>query len=149
VLVVCYGNIYRSPFVEAYFARWPRAGLEVRSVGLHPIADRDSPPRHVAMSRAFDVELGAHHSKVLTPDDLRWAELVVLMDRHNWQALAERGADRHRLVWLGALTNGPVEIPDPYGLDDAQAERIVVRLLEGCMALAERLSRRRVSPIAD
>ena len=140
VLVVCYGNIYRSAFVDAFLAAQPITGVEVRSAGLHPVANRESPPRHVAMSRRHGVDLRSHRSRALAQSDLEWAELIVLMDRHNWQNLVELGADRQRLVWLGALDDGAIEIPDPYGMDDAKTERIVARLAECSSALAARLA---------
>ena len=46
------------------------------------------------------------------------------------------GADPARFVWLGALIPGDVEIRDPYGLEDAEAEHIVDRLC----AASERLA---------
>ena len=72
-------------------------------------------------------------SVVVAPADLAWADLIVLMDRHNWQALQLAGAPADRLVWLGAMDDGPVEIPDPYALDE-QAAREVLDRLEECAA---------------
>lgn len=128
VLVVCYGNIYRSAFVGAYLLQRSIPGLEVRSAGLHPIDGRSVPDRHVDMSRLYGVDLNAHRSAVLTSKDLAWADLIVLMDRHNWQELIVRGADRERLVWLGTLDGGAIEIRDPYVLDNERAKQTVARL---------------------
>ena len=133
VLVVCYGNIYRSPFVAAYLQQVCGEGLEVRSCGFHARPGRASPERHISMSRVRGVDLSGHRSAVVGSVDLAWADIVVLMDRHNWQALQLAGAPADRLVWLGALDDGPVEIPDPYSLDE-QAARNVVHRLEACAA---------------
>jgi len=62
------------------------------------------------------------------------------MDRHNWQALATMGAPDERLVWLGAMDDGPVEISDPYGQDDATMACIIERLSACTVRLAERIS---------
>jgi protein-tyrosine phosphatase len=140
LLLICHGNIYRSAFVAAYLARHPIAGVRVRSAGLHPVANRECPPRHVAMSQKYGVDLRSHRSRVLTQGDLDWAQLIVLMDRHNWQSLVEAGADRKRLIWLGALDGGAIEIPDPYGMEDTQAQRIVGRLAECSKVLAAKLA---------
>lgn len=139
VLVVCYGNIYRSAFVGAHMAQQSNSQLEIRSVGLHPVAGRSSPSRHVEMSRRYHIELADHRSKVLAPSDLAWADLIVFMDRHNWQALIERGAARERMVWLGALDGGAIEILDPYRLNDAHAEQILERLANCSEQLVVRL----------
>lgn len=133
VLVVCYGNIYRSPFVAAYLQQVCGDGLEIRSGGFYARPGRASPARHVNMSRTRGVDLSRHVSVVVAPADLAWADLIVLMDRHNWQALQLAGAPADRLVWLGAMDGGPVEIPDPYALDE-QAAREVLDRLEECAA---------------
>lgn len=137
VLVICYGNICRSAFVEAYLQQSPVPRLEVRSAGFHPVAGRPSPERHINFSRQHGVDLGLHRSRTLADSDLEWAQLIVLMDRHNWQMLAKNGADPARLLWLGALDGGAIEIPDPYSLDDDRASAVVARL-SACSAILAR-----------
>lgn len=61
------------------------------------------------------------------------------MDRHNWHELMERAVPEDRLIWLGALDDGPVEIADPYQLDDADAKHVVERLALCSRRLAELL----------
>ena len=71
-----------------------------------------------------------------------WADMVVLMDRHNWHALTLRGARAERCVWLGALDDGPVEVPDPYLLSDQAAEEVLCRLQLCAQRLALALNAR-------
>jgi len=146
ILVVCYGNIYRSPFVAARLRQRLADAAEVRSCGFHSRPERPSPERHVAMSAARGIDLGSHRSAVIRPDDVNWADLIVLMDRHNWQALRNIDAPADRLAWLGALDDGPVEIPDPYGLDERSALRVLDRLDACSVRLAELATRLRVGP---
>jgi protein-tyrosine-phosphatase len=127
VLVVCYGNIYRSPL----FAELIRAGgkqLEIRSAGFHPRAGRESPPEYVAMVAGQGVSLEAHRSALASPADVAWADTIVCMDRHNWNALDLLGADSAKIIWAGALTEGDVEIPDPYGRPVPEVEAIIRRI---------------------
>lgn len=140
VLVVCYGNIYRSPFAGVSLRQSLPAEIEVRSSGFHKVAGRSSPERHVIMSRARNIDLSTHRSSKVTAEDLQWADIVVLMDRHNWGLLDDLGADHSKLVWLGAFAPGDVEIVDPYELDDAHAQRVLDRLEHASRELATRLS---------
>lgn len=136
VLVMCYGNIYRSPFVaEALRAALP-GQLEVRSAGFHAKTGRPSPEAHVRMSQSLGVDLAAHRSSLVSGEDLAWADLVVFMDRHNWARLRDLGAPADKLLWLGGLEPGDVEIPDPYGLDPEAARAVVDRLAACTAALA-------------
>jgi protein-tyrosine phosphatase len=127
LLVVCYGNIYRSPYVAELLRERLANRVQVRSSGFHPIADRPSPSAHVQMSAQAGVDLGRHRSAQLSFDDLAWADAIVLMDRYNWRDLRRMGADPGRLVWLGSLDGGG-DIPDPYGLPLREAERIMQRV---------------------
>ena len=145
VLVVCYGNIYRSPMVAEVLRRGCAGRIEVRSSGFHPRGGRPSPERHVAMCADRGIDLAGHRSTVVQPSDLAWADLVVLMDRHNWQALQLIGARNDRVVWLGVMDGGPIEIPDPYTLDDESARRVLARLQDCTSRLKDRL----VGPAVD
>jgi protein-tyrosine-phosphatase len=73
--------------------------------------------------------------------DVAWADAIVLMDRHNWLALEAMRVDPAKLVWAGVLAGGPVEIPDPYGLPEPEAERILARLERAASELARGIER--------
>ena len=119
---MCYGNIYRSPLVAAYLTRSlsKRAGIEVRSTGIHPKPGRPSPEDYVVQVRSLTgLDLSQHKSSVLERADLEWADSIVIMDRHNWHAITGLGrVYEAKVVWLGAfLPDGPLEVDDPYGQD--------------------------------
>ena len=137
VLVICYGNIYRSPFCGASLRQLLPADIEVRTSGFHRVVGRPSPARHVTMSQARKIDLSAHRSSKLTREDLQWADIVVLMDRHNWDALDQIGAEHSKLVWLGAFGPGDIEVADPYELDDEHAQRVLDQMEQASRALAE------------
>jgi protein-tyrosine-phosphatase len=130
VLIVCYGNIYRSAFLGAYLVDKAQGRFEVRSSGFHKKSGRPSPERHIEMSREAGVDLAAHRSSSIAADDVQWADLIVAMDRHNWHALRQLGAPSEKIIWAGALTSGSVEINDPYEMDDTSARRTIERLRE-------------------
>lgn len=144
IVVVCYGNIYRSPYAARLLGDRLGPAFQVRSAGFHREAGRPSLPAHVEMSLQSGVDLRAHRTAVITVDDIEWADAIVLMDRHNWQALRQRGADPARLVWLGAFDGGG-EIPDPYGLPPDDARRIMHRVHRCTEALAATILDRRKS----
>jgi len=130
ILVVCYGNIYRSPLLAEYLRTSLADTAVVRSVGFHQRAGRSSPERHVQMCAELGVHLQAHRSAVIEHADLVWADTVILMDRHNWDALHAMGVDPQKLVWAGCLHGRGPEIPDPYGHSEEAARRVVRTLLE-------------------
>jgi protein-tyrosine-phosphatase len=141
VLVVCYGNIYRSAFIAEYLRGHLGERVDVRGGGFHQKVGRPSPPDHVRMCAERGVDLAAHRSRCVDAADLEWADTIVLMDRHNWLALDAAGADPAKLVWAGILAGGPAEIVDPYGRAEGDARHIVDRLARAASELARRIER--------
>jgi len=142
VLVLCYGNIYRSPFVERKLAkalspeRWV-----VRSAGFHDHAGRSCAPEYVALARQYGVSLPDHRSRRVTNRDVDEADLVIIMDRKNWDQLHALTADaEHKVVWIGcALRRGGLEVQDPYGCSAKETNDIVRRLSRATDAIAQLL----------
>jgi len=143
LLVLCYGNIYRSPFVATYLKRRlaGEGDIEIRSAGFHPKTGRPSPPDYVALVRKRQIDLGTHQSSLVSTADLEWAEAIVIMDRYNWERLRRFGAEiEAKILWLGAFAgNGPVELQDPYNLPAPQVEVIVTQLQAATDGLVRRL----------
>ena len=122
VLVVCAGNICRSPTAEAVIrllgAGHPAADLEVRSRGTHDwnVGRRAHPSMtRIAAERGYD--LSGHVAAQVSTDDLAWADDVLVMDDQNLRQLVERYPDHARHVRL----LGASGIPDPWLVDDDPA----------------------------
>ena len=140
VLVICYGNIYRSPFVAGRLQA--NSLLEVRSAGFHKREGRSCDAGFVAMAREFGVDLGAHRSRQVRDDDVEWADVVLIMDGHNYRLMhAHHPQALPRSVWLGAVTpQTPLLIEDPYGLPEDRQRQIVGQLVTACTALLNALN---------
>lgn len=128
VVVLCYGNICRSPFAGELLAQ-QRSGTVI-SRGLHPTTGRRSPRDAVTAAAAFGVALEDHRSALLTPEELRAADLVLLFDRKNWLGVRAMAPEQMaRVAYLGAADPGqPLEIADPYGEGPAAFERCYRRI---------------------
>jgi protein-tyrosine phosphatase len=122
VLVVCAGNICRSPTAEAVIrllgAAHPAVNLEVRSRGTQNwnVGKRAHPAMtRIAAERGYD--LSRHTAAQVTTDDLAWADDVLVMDDENYQQLVGRHPDLVRHVRL----LDPSGIPDPWLVDEDPA----------------------------
>ncbi|MGH7541123.1 MAG: hypothetical protein ACRELC_09000, partial [Gemmatimonadota bacterium] len=146
LLVLCLGNICRSPFAEAALRReLRRRGLEaveVRSAGF-VLPGRMSPTEARDAARARDLDLGAHRSAVVTPDLAGWADLVLVMSRaqrRRVHALYGRGVP---VELLGDFDPGPIErraIIDPVERPREVFERVYDRIASCCASLADCLA---------
>jgi protein-tyrosine phosphatase len=126
-LIVCYGNINRSPFAAQLARR--RAAANPTSAGLYMRAGRPSPPLTVAVAAAHGVDLSAHRSVILDHELLERASAVFLFDLDNLVRIAVRHPPALRKTYfLGALAGaGNTLIADPHGhgpraLEEAFAE---------------------------
>ena len=119
VLVLCHGNICRSPYAErALRTRLARAGLGsvgVASAGFLD-ADRPSPPEAHEAARARGIELAGHRSQPVTPALLGAADLILVMNEKQARALGPLRRGPGTVLILGDLDPEPIEtreISDP------------------------------------
>ena len=117
LLVVCYGNICRSPMAAALLGRDLRPlGIDVQSAGFIGF-NRPAPAEAVDAAKRHAVNLSNHRSRPVTVDGVRTADLIVVMDASQRRQICERFGRRPRdVVVLGDFDPAPVEartIRDP------------------------------------
>jgi len=117
LLVVCYGNICRSPFAAALLAReLTPLGVDVRSGGFISF-NRPAPADAIAAAQSHGVDLTKHRSRPVTADVARAADLIVVMDVTQRRLVCERfGRRLSHVILLGDLDPAVVEtraIRDP------------------------------------
>lgn len=108
---LCFGNICRSPFAEAY-ARGKSPAMEFSSFGFYPLNDRFSPVDAVEAARTFNVDLSSHRSRLLTAEMLETLDVVFVMDKRN---LADMGRLFPQALQKTFYLNPEKELSDPYG----------------------------------
>ncbi|HEY5331479.1 MAG TPA: ATP-grasp domain-containing protein [Acidobacteriaceae bacterium] len=117
ILVICHGNMCRSPFGAEILAQ--RLDKTVISGGIYPKAGRVSPDNAIAAAAEVGINLAEHRSSVVTLEELRAADLILIFDRRNWLGLRALAPELMAgVAFLGAAdTSRPLEIADPLGGD--------------------------------
>jgi protein-tyrosine phosphatase len=148
VLMVCMGNICRSPTAEAVLReKLRRAGwhdrVTVDSAGTHAW-HAGAPPdarsvRHAAR-RGYD--LSALRARPVHDHDFERFDLILAMDWDNLSLLEERCPVAHRsklarLTEYGVRHASPV-VPDPYAGGGADFERVLDLVEDACDGLIAR-----------
>jgi protein-tyrosine phosphatase len=129
VLVLCHGNICRSPFAAAYLAeRCP--GVEVRSSGFAAGDAAPADPTAVRVAARYGVDLSQHRSRPLGPTDFELPDLVLVMEAAQAAAFRARApALAERIHRLGNfLATRPFGIPDPWGCSEAVFDRTFAQI---------------------
>ena len=102
ILVVCYGNVCRSPYLQAVLQR-ALPDLEVMSAGFYG-SDRPVPEASLTLSARRGFDLSRFRSRPLTQATVSSAELVIVMDSNQASQMARMfRANPARIVIAGDL----------------------------------------------
>jgi len=116
VLVVCVGNICRSPTAEWLLRhRLKRDGVTIESAGLAALVGNPIDPIAESVLADHGVSAAGHVARQLTPDMINAADIVLVMDRRHMSAVhAQVPHARGKTFLLGRWQNDAA-VPDPYG----------------------------------
>lgn len=160
VLLVCMGNICRSPMAEGVLRqrladRPLPLPVEIDSAGTHGYHEGSPPdPRAQAASlrRGFDIsELRARR---VVAEDFERFDLLLVMDDSNRNALLEQAGEAHaskiRLLLEFADGADGLNVPDPYYGGNLGFERVLDLVEEAMGGLLDELERMAASrkPVA-
>lgn len=145
VLVVCQGNLCRSPYAEAVLRRHfahSRAEIGVNSAGFFT-PNRPPPADALEAASARGIDMSAHRSRVVSLPLLDASDLIVVMDPYHAMAVNARGsATLRRIVVLGDLDPKSIrnrEIADPFGETRAAFDECYARIDRCAAELARAL----------
>lgn len=117
ILVLCLGNICRSPVVEILLKKsLPEDSFQIRSRGLLPLDSQPSPPDYAQQAKSLGIDLSGHLSNPISSEDVSWATVILIMDDSNREGLRRYGdIALSKVVWIGAWDpSGDIVIPDPF-----------------------------------
>lgn len=122
ILLVCTGNICRSPMAEALLGNMLAPGNSEVTVGSAGTGAWDGTPVSEGaylVSLEHGLDLSSHMARLLTRDLVEDAELILVMARHHRGRAEELGGEGkvHLLGELAGLTGAAAEVSDPFGAD--------------------------------
>lgn len=113
VLVVCMGNICRSP-VGAALLRRRQGNLHIESAGIQALVGRPADPVTSALVERYGVTLEEHRARQLTVDLCRHNDLILVMEKQHVEHITRLAPEvRGKTMLLGHWLQR-AEIADPY-----------------------------------
>jgi protein-tyrosine phosphatase len=149
VLMVCMGNICRSPTAEGVLRhKLHEAGLHdlvvVDSAGTHAYHVGDPPDnRSMQHARRRGYDLSALRARRVADADFERFDLILAMDWDNYALLEEQCPPQHRaklrrLSEFARRHDSPV-VPDPYYSGAEGFERVLDLIEDACEGLVDHL----------
>jgi len=132
VLMVCLGNICRSPMAEGIFRKLAEdygLAVEVDSAGTSDWHAGEMPDRRaIATARRHGIDISGHRARPFSRADFDRFDFIFVMDRDNLHEVtrqARNEADRKKVFMLTEALSPqrPVSVPDPW-FDDALFEPV-------------------------
>lgn len=145
VLMVCLGNICRSPLAEGILQEKVKArGLnwQVDSAGTGNWHAGERPDhRSIATARRYHIDISRQRARQLRDADLEDFDLILAMDASNQSdilrlAKGQNQRDKVKLIMNFLHPNANEDVPDPYW-DDNGFEGVFNMLDAACDALLE------------
>ena len=150
VLMVCMGNICRSPTAEGVLrAQLQRAGLgdrvAVDSAGTHGFHTGEAPdPRAIRHAAQRGYDIASQRARPVGLDDFARFHWLLAMDEANLAWLHKRaplshGARIELLMPHARRHPQMLEVPDPYYGPPAGFEQVLNLVEDACQGLVDRL----------
>lgn len=146
ILMVCLGNICRSPVAEGVMKHQLKsAGIEaiIDSAGTGSWISGEAPDkRSVANASKHGIDITSLRARQITVSDFETFDHIFVMDKSNFKNvndLCENPLYRKKIKLLLSALNNPsiTEVPDPYYGSDEGFETTFQLIEQGCAAIIQ------------
>lgn len=146
ILMVCLGNICRSPLAEGILKdkiEVKKLDWEVDSAGTSGWHEGDRPdPRSIKIGLSYNTDIRYQKSRKFLQEDLQQFDLIFAMDSSNYQniiKLASTDEEREKVHLIMNMVDSGMnqKVPDPY-LDDNGFDNVYKMLDQACDAIIEK-----------
>jgi protein-tyrosine-phosphatase len=139
VLMVCTGNICRSPMAEGLLKHYLPADLkalvQVSSAGTHALHGNRAESHAIDAMAEIGIDIQHHRARQITRNIAREADLVLTMEASHISVVKRLrgwGQDRPRLISEFNSNTPTHDIEDPYGAS-MEAYETCIRTLRPCI----------------
>lgn len=140
ILVVCTGNICRSPIAERVLQNL-LPSKRVDSAGVGALIDHAADPSAIKVAQLHGISLANHKGKQFTSKLAKQYDLLLVMEKTHLDRVTKIAPEvRGKTMLLGHWDNDK-EIPDPYLKSDEAFESVYQLIARGCESWAEKFSR--------
>jgi len=146
IVMVCLGNICRSPLAEGILKDKIKAlhlDWEVDSAGMGSWHIGQPPdPRSIAIAAKYGIDISGQRARQFKASDLENYDLIFAMDNSNFRAIqrmviSDSQKKKVKLIMNGLDAGMNQSVPDPYWDDDG-FEQVFQMLDNACEGIIEK-----------
>lgn len=142
ILMVCLGNICRSPLAEGIMRQlvqeqgldWQVASAGTGNWHVNEPADK----RSIAIARDFGYDISAQRAKHFNKQLFEEFDVILVMDQNNLRDVLKLADESHHRDKVKLFLPDDLEVTDPY-FDDKLFEPVFLQIEERCKQLIEEL----------
>jgi len=146
VLMVCLGNICRSPLAEGILkSKVDRQKVHVDSAGTGDYnIDNIPDPRSIAVAKRYGLDISNQRGRQFKYEDFDRFDIIYVMDNFNFAdvislARSEEDKRKVKLILNEIFPGENVDVPDPYQGGEQGFEDVFKMLEEACEIIASKL----------
>ncbi|THD68065.1 low molecular weight phosphotyrosine protein phosphatase [Robertkochia marina] len=146
VLMVCLGNICRSPLAEGVLKRKaPVNRVQVDSAGTSNYHIGEAPdPRSIAIADKYGIDIRSQRGRQFSVSDFRDFDLIYAMDRSNYNHIISMAPDETSKAKVHMILNEVfpgenMDVPDPYYGGDNGFDKVYKMLDQACDKILQKI----------
>lgn len=146
VLMVCLGNICRSPLAEGILkSKVNPEKVVVDSAGTSAQHKGELPdPRSIDVAKKYGIDITDQRSRPFTISDFEKFDKIFVMDRENYQHVlalspTKEASQKVQLILNTLHASSDAEVPDPYYGGERGFENVYAMLEKACQKIANQL----------
>ncbi|WP_289045311.1 low molecular weight protein-tyrosine-phosphatase [uncultured Olleya sp.] len=146
ILMVCLGNICRSPLAEGILKSKLDNTYIVDSAGTSSYHIGNKPdPRSITTAQKHNIDITKQRARQFTKQDFLDFDIIYAMDNSNYDnilALAENETDKSKvkLILNESFPNKNLDVPDPYYGGNNGFEKVYTLLNDACQKISKTLN---------
>ncbi|RMV80113.1 Low molecular weight phosphotyrosine protein phosphatase [Pseudomonas caricapapayae] len=129
VLVICVGNICRSPMAAAMLQqRLEATQVRIQSAGIAALSGSSIDPAARAVLQSHKVQPQRHAARQMNRELLRQADLILLMEQAHFSDVLDLAPEVRGKAFLIGQWQQPLDVADPYRRPASAFERTYAQL---------------------
>ncbi|MFW5778237.1 MAG: low molecular weight protein-tyrosine-phosphatase [Bacteroidota bacterium] len=146
ILMVCMGNICRSPLAEGILTdkcKKYNLDIEVDSAGTGDYHVNEPPdPRSVEIARDHGIDITHQRARVFRVEDFDRFDKIFVMDHENYAHILEMAKSQDQINKVDLIMNNVypgknMVVPDPYFGGEDGFKKVYMMLDEACETIAK------------